>query len=70
MRRAAASDEAEYRKPAHREEPALMSWDREFDEPIATPDGARLTTLREAVAYLASTVPKGERDKRRPRPPK
>jgi hypothetical protein len=25
-------------------------------------DGTRLTTLREAVAYLAKTVPKSERD--------
>jgi hypothetical protein len=32
-------------------------WQRKFDEPIETPDGAQLTTLREAVAYLAKTVP-------------
>ena len=39
-----------------------MSWLREFDEPIQTPDGKQLRTLREAVAYLAKTVPKSERD--------
>ena len=38
------------------------SWSREFDEPIETPDGKQLRTLREAVAYLAKTVPKAERD--------
>jgi hypothetical protein len=37
-----------------------MSWSRQFDEPIETPDGKRLRTLREAVAYLAKTVPKSE----------
>jgi hypothetical protein len=37
-------------------------WQREFEDPIDLPDGARLTTLREAFAYLAETVPKSERD--------
>ena len=37
-------------------------WQRKFDDPIETPDGTRLKTLREAVAYLAKTVPKAERD--------
>jgi hypothetical protein len=37
-------------------------WQRKFDDPIETPDGTRLNTLREAVAYLAKTVPKSERD--------
>jgi hypothetical protein len=37
-------------------------WSRKFDDPIMTPDGTRLNTLREAVAYLAKTVPKSERD--------
>ena len=36
-------------------------WQRKFDDPIETPDGKRLNTLREAVAYLAKTVPKSER---------
>ena len=34
----------------------------EFDDPIETPDGTQLNTLREAIAYLAKTVPKSERD--------
>ncbi|MBR1302172.1 hypothetical protein [Bradyrhizobium sp. AUGA SZCCT0042] len=38
------------------------SWSRAFAESIETPDGTRLNTLREAVAYLAKTVPKSERD--------
>ena len=37
-------------------------WQRKFDEPIETPDGTQLNTLREAIAYLAKTVPKSERD--------
>jgi hypothetical protein len=40
----------------------LNGWLRKFDEPIETPDGKQLRTLREAVAYLAKTVPKAERD--------
>ena len=39
-----------------------MSWSREFDGPIDLPDGTQLKTLRQAVAYLAMTVPKSERD--------
>jgi hypothetical protein len=38
-------------------------WQRRFDDPIPLPDGTgELTTLREAVAYLAKTVPKAERN--------
>jgi hypothetical protein len=37
-------------------------WHREFDDPIEAPDGTQLNTLREAVAYLAKTVPKADRD--------
>jgi len=37
-------------------------WQRKFDDPIESPDGTHLNTLREAVAYLAKTVPKSERD--------
>jgi hypothetical protein len=40
----------------------LNGWLRKFDEPIETPDGKQLRTLREAVAYLAKTVPKSECD--------
>ena len=35
-------------------------WSRRFDDPIPLPDGIELSTLREAVAYLARTVPKAE----------
>ncbi|MBR1280797.1 hypothetical protein JQ597_01960 [Bradyrhizobium sp. AUGA SZCCT0177] len=40
----------------------LKGWLRKFDEAIEAPDGTQLNTLREAVAYLAETVPKSERD--------
>src|SRR5437588_12474450 len=41
---------------------ADKGWQRKFDDPIDAPDGTRLNTLREAVAYLAKTIPKSERD--------
>ena len=41
---------------------AERGWQREFDEPIETPDGKQIRTLREAVAHLAKTVPKSEQD--------
>jgi hypothetical protein len=41
---------------------ADKGWQRKFDDPIDLPDGTRLNTLREAVAYLAKTVPKSEFD--------
>lgn len=37
-------------------------WQRKFEDPIPLPDGCKLVTLREAVAYLAKTVPKAERN--------
>jgi hypothetical protein len=39
-----------------------VSWDSRFAEPIVLADGARLTTLRDAVAHLGKTVPKSDRD--------
>ena len=30
-----------------------MSWSKRFDEPIELPDGTKLRTLQQAVAYLA-----------------
>jgi hypothetical protein len=30
-----------------------MSWSRDFDEPIALPDGRHLVSLRDAGAYIA-----------------
>jgi hypothetical protein len=41
---------------------AGKGWQRKFDDPIETPEGTRLNTLKEAVVYLAKTVPKSERD--------
>jgi hypothetical protein len=35
-------------------------WGREFDEPIRLPDGRKLTTLKDAIAWLAKEVPKSE----------
>jgi hypothetical protein len=39
-----------------------VSWSKRFDEPIELPDGARLATLREAVAYLGKVIPKSDHD--------
>ena len=38
-----------------------MSWSRRFDEPIELPDGRKLKTLAEAMAWLAKEIPKSER---------
>ncbi len=37
-----------------------MSWSRRFEEPIVLADGTTLRTLRDAVQYLANTVPQAE----------
>ena len=37
-------------------------WLTRFDEPIVLDDGTRLTTLRDAIQYLAKTVPKAEQN--------
>lgn len=37
-------------------------WSRRFEEPIVLDDGTTLTTLRDAIRYLAETVPEAERD--------
>jgi hypothetical protein len=37
-------------------------WSTRFDEPIVLDDGTKLTTLREAIQYLAKTVPKAEQN--------
>ena len=42
--------------------PPLRGWSTRFDEPIVLDDGTELTTLRDAIQYLARTVPKAERD--------
>jgi hypothetical protein len=41
---------------------ADRGWQREFDDPILLPDGTQLGTLREAISYLAKTVPKVEQN--------
>jgi len=38
----------------------LMSWSRRFDELIELPDGRKLRTLKEAIAWLAKEIPKSE----------
>lgn len=38
-----------------------MSWDSCFAESIELPSGVRLTSLREAIVHLVSTVPSSER---------
>jgi hypothetical protein len=38
----------------------LTSWSRRFDEPIELPDGRKLRTLKEAIAWLAKEVPPAE----------
>ena len=38
-----------------------MSWDARFAEPIVLPDGAKLATLRQAIAHLVKTIPAAER---------
>jgi hypothetical protein len=38
-----------------------MSWDRPFEDPVTTPDGKPLTTLRDAALYIQK-LPKAEHD--------
>jgi len=35
-------------------------WQRSFDEPVELPDGRKLRTLKEAIAWLAKDIPKSE----------
>jgi hypothetical protein len=39
-------------------------WRRRFDDPIVLDDGTTLATLRQAIEYLAKTVPKAEHNHR------
>jgi hypothetical protein len=41
---------------------ASKGWSTRFEEPIVLDDGTTLSTLREAIQYLARTVPKAEQD--------
>jgi hypothetical protein len=36
------------------------NWKRRFDEPIKLPNGRKLVTLKDAIAWLAKEVPKSE----------
>jgi len=35
-------------------------WPRQFDEPIILPNGKKLFTLKDAIAWLAKEIPKAE----------
>jgi hypothetical protein len=51
-------------------EAASMNWSREFDEPIALPDGGELRTLLDAGRYV-DALPRSNREghnQRRPPP--
>ena len=39
-----------------------MSWSRKFSEPIELPNGEKLITLQDAIAWLAKSVPPSEHD--------
>jgi hypothetical protein len=39
---------------------ADRGWKRRFEEPIELPDGRKLKTLAEAMAWLAKEIPKSE----------
>jgi hypothetical protein len=39
-----------------------VSWSHKFREPIELPNGERLVTLRDAIAWLAKAVPASEHD--------
>ena len=38
-----------------------MSWSLRFAEPIVLADGAKLASLRQAIAHLVKTIPAAER---------
>src|SRR4030088_1241212 len=38
----------------------VVSWSRRFEEPIELPDGRKLKTLAEAMAWLAKEIRKSE----------
>ena len=39
-----------------------MSWSKRFDEPIELPDGKKLRTLKDAIAWLAREVAPAEHE--------
>ena len=48
---------------------ASKGWLTRFDDPIVLDDDTTLTTLRDAIHYLAKTVPKADGTMRRCSPP-
>jgi hypothetical protein len=38
----------------------VTGWKQRFNEPIKLPDGRKLVTLRDAIAWFAKEVPKSE----------
>ena len=40
--------------------PAEEGWSRRFDEPIILPNGKKLSTLKDAIAWLAKEIPPAE----------
>lgn len=42
----------------------MRGWSRPFDEPIKLPDGGKISTLQQAVAYLANESPTAEHEMR------
>jgi hypothetical protein len=48
------------RNPARKAYLSRMSWHLCFDEPIALEDGTALNSLRDAIAYLAHSIPEAE----------
>ena len=38
----------------------MADWSRRFDEPIILPNGKKLMTLKDAIAWLAKEIPKSE----------
>jgi hypothetical protein len=39
---------------------SVVSWRRRFDEPIELPNGWKLVTLKDAIAWLAKEIPESE----------
>jgi hypothetical protein len=40
----------------------MSGWDRKFEDPVVTPNGKALATLRDAAKYIQK-LPKAEHDK-------
>jgi hypothetical protein len=39
-----------------------VPWDLRFSEPIVLEDGSKVATLRDAIAHVATLIPKAHRD--------